>query len=117
MARLLALANLAMADAAISAWEAKYYYRLARPVTAIRAQKDVQGHTPYATWTPLGAQATNTRSVNVTPTFPAYPSGHATFGGALFQVLRDYYHVTSTKDDISFTFVSDEWNGINVIVR
>ena len=28
---------------------------------------------------------------NFTPPFPAYPSGHAGFGGALFQILRRFY--------------------------
>jgi hypothetical protein len=45
--------------------------------------------------------------VNFTPPFPAYPSGHAGFGGALFQTLRRFYGT----DDIGFTFVSDELNG------
>ena len=45
---------------------------------------------------------------NFTPPFPAYPSGHAGFGGALFQMLRDFYGT----DDIAFTFVSDEFNGV-----
>ena len=40
--------------------------------------------------------------------FPAYPSGHAGFGGALFQILRNFYGT----DSISFTFVSDEFNGV-----
>jgi hypothetical protein len=30
------------------------------------------------------------------------------FGGATFQILRRFYGT----DNISFTFVSDEWNGI-----
>ena len=53
---------------------------------------------------PLGAQATNTQGPNFTPPFPAYTSGHATFGGALRKFFPDH-----TK----FTFVSDEWNGQN----
>ena len=44
---------------------------------------------------------------NFTPPFPAYPSGHAGFGGALFQILRRFYGT----DGIAFTFVSDEFNG------
>ena len=44
---------------------------------------------------------------NFTPPFPAYPSGHAGFGGALFQTLRRFYGT----DEIAFTFVSDEFNG------
>jgi hypothetical protein len=50
----------------------------------------------------------NTTSPDFTPPFPAYVSGHATFGGALFQVLRHVF------GDASFTFVSDEYNGVTV---
>ena len=48
--------------------------------------------------------------MNFTPPFPAYPSGHAVFGGALFQTLRRFYRT----DDIAFTFVSDEFNGVTL---
>jgi len=44
---------------------------------------------------------------NFTPPFPSYPSGHAGFGGALFQTLRAFYRT----DNIAFTFTSDEFNG------
>jgi hypothetical protein len=46
--------------------------------------------------------------LNFTPPFPAYPSGHAGFGGALFQTLRRFFG----SDDIAFSFVSDEYNGV-----
>ena len=59
---------------------------------------------------PLGAPASNLNGPNFTPPFPAYPSGHAGFGGALFQILRNVYG----RDDIPFTFVSDELNGVTV---
>ena len=39
---------------------------------------------------------------------PTYPSGHSTFGGALFEVLRTFYG----RDDIAFSFMSDEFNGV-----
>jgi hypothetical protein len=61
-------------------------------------------------FTPLGAPASNEAGVDFTPPFPAYPSGHATFGGALFETLRLFYGT----DDIPFTFVSDEFNGETV---
>ena len=54
-----------------------------------------------------GAPASNLAGPNFTPPFPAYPSGHAAFGGALFQVLRRFYGT----DRIGFTFLSDEYNG------
>jgi hypothetical protein len=59
---------------------------------------------------PLGAPASNLAGPNFTPPFPAYPSGHAGFGGALFQVLRRFYGT----DRVAFTFVSDELNGVTV---
>jgi hypothetical protein len=62
------------------------------------------------TWTPLGAPASNTLGPNFTPPFPAYPSGHATFGGTLFQVMRRFFGT----NDIAFTFVSDEFNGVTL---
>ncbi|MFN8603997.1 MAG: phosphatase PAP2 family protein [Candidatus Binatia bacterium] len=108
-ARLLAMTNVAMADAAIASWESKYFYKFERPVTAIRAG-DADGNDATdadPTYSPLGAPSSNTNAPNFTPPFPSYPSGHATFGGAVFQTLR---HVLGT-DDIAFTFVSDEFNG------
>ncbi len=109
-ARLFALINTAMADAAISAWETKWHYQYWRPVTAIRSTKQ-RGNTdvvPDPGWYPLGGQSTNTRGPNFTPPFPAYVSGHATIGGSLFQILRHFY-----PDQTSFVFISDEWNGHN----
>jgi len=41
------------------------------------------------TFMPLGAPASNLSGPNFTPPFPAYPSGHAGFAGALFQTLRN----------------------------
>ena len=116
-ARLLALVNVALADAGIAVWETKYFYSFWRPVTGIReadagsgpsglgdGNPDTQGD---PTWQPLGAPADNDAGSNFTPPFPAYTSGHAGFGGALFQVLRRFYG----RDDISFTIVSEEFNG------
>lgn len=114
-ARYLALVNLALADAGISAWDAKYAFRLGRPVTYIRAQGvdgTAQGSAD-STWTPLGAAVSNAAldSRNLTPPFPSFPSGHAVFGGALFQILRDYYKGDGSGE--KFSFISDEYNGHN----
>ncbi len=107
VARLLALVNLAMADAGIAIWESKYYYQFGRPVTNIREAPARLGGDP--TYTPKGAPASSlSGAYDFTPPFPAYPSGHAGFGGALFQVLRRFYGT----DRIAFTFVSDEFNGV-----
>jgi hypothetical protein len=118
LARLLALVNVAMGDAGIAIWESKYFYDFWRPVTGIREADEGTGPTGAGdgnpatggdpTFTPLGAQASNLSEPNFTPPFPAYPSGHAGLGATLFQTLRNFYGT----DDIAFTFVSDEFNGV-----
>jgi len=118
LARLLALVNVAMADACISTWESKYFYQYWRPVTGIRESDPGTGPTGLGdgnpatvgdpAFSPLGAPASNLSGPNFTPPFPSYPSGHGAFGGALFQTLRKFYKT----DNIAFTFVSDELNGV-----
>ena len=73
LARLLALNNVAMADAGITIWESKYFYKLWRPVTGIREADRGTGPTG-SKFTPLGAPASNLTGPNFTPPFPAYPS-------------------------------------------
>src|SRR6478609_4046884 len=116
-ARLLALVNVAMYDAAMTVWESKYHYDFWRPILGIRESDPGTGPTGLGdgnpdtigdvNFSPLGAPASNLNGSNFTPPFPAYPSGHAGIGGALFQVMRRFYGT----DNISFTFVSDEFNG------
>ena len=118
LARLLALVNVAMADSGIAIWESKFYYDFWRPITGIRESDPGTGPSGTGdgnsltagdiTFSPLGAPASNLNGPNFTPPFPAYPSGHAGFGGALFQILRRFYG----KDKVPFTFVSDEFNGV-----
>jgi membrane-associated phospholipid phosphatase len=90
-ARLFALLNIAMADGAICAWDAKYTYDFWRPVTAIRASGD-----PF--WNSLIA----------TPPFPDYVSGHSTFSGAAATVLTMFYGT----DGIPFSTGSDFLPGV-----
>ncbi|MCV9999534.1 vanadium-dependent haloperoxidase [Pararhizobium sp. YC-54] len=110
MARLLAILNAAMADAAISAWHAKWKYEFWRPITAIQFESDNPAIISDPNYYPLGAPATNGRGPNFTPPFPAFPSGHAVFGGAVCEVLR--LALPNVKNQ-AFTFVSDEFNGQN----
>ena len=99
-----------MAEAGLVCWEIKYKEEFWRPITGIRgAAGDGNNDTvENLSWTPLGAQASNKMGPNFTPPFPAYTSGHATFGAAMFKTLRKFYRT----DRIRFTFVSDEFNGI-----
>jgi PAP2 superfamily len=79
-ARLFALLNVAMADAAIACWEAKYHYVFWRPITAIRVTDP--------TWTPLIP----------TPAHPEYPSGHSTVSGAAAVVLAGFFGENTAFD-------------------
>ena len=118
-ARLFAMTNIAMADAAITCWGAKYIYDLWRPITAIRENDPGTGPTglgsgnPYLVdqgdpnWQPLGAP-THSGGGNFTPPFPTYTSGHGTIGGALFKTLEDFYGT----DNVHFTITTDEFNTI-----
>jgi hypothetical protein len=120
LARLLALVNVSMADAGIASWESKFFFQFWRPITGIRESDSGTGPSGAGdgnsatagdpAFHPLGAPASNLTGPNFTPPFPAYPSGHATFGGAIFETLRNYYHM----DDIQFTFTSDEFNGTTI---
>jgi hypothetical protein len=99
-ARLFALMNLAMADAAICAWDAKFTYHNWRPVTAIR-MADLDGNpdtAPDPTWS----------SFIGTPQFPDYVSGHSTFSGSAATVLAMFYGT----DNIPFTTGSDFLPGV-----
>jgi vanadium chloroperoxidase len=97
--RLLALVNVAMADAGIFAWRDKYKYELWRPLSGVRA--DPTGPVPDGfgrpTWKVLGAPATNSNEGGFKPPFPAYPSGHATFGAAAFHMVRLFYNQRGDK--------------------
>jgi PAP2 superfamily len=82
-ARLFALLAIAIFDSAVACFETKYHFNLWRPVTAIHeAQDDDNPSTePDAKW----------RALVFTPPFPAYPSGHAAFGGAARAVLEEEF--------------------------
>ncbi len=63
---------LALCDAGIIVWKGKYLYNLERPETYIAQRIN-------ADW----------KSLHITPSFPSYPSGHATFGAAASEVLTE----------------------------
>ena len=97
--RLLALVNLAMADAGIACWDAKYTYVFWRPVTAI----------PLAATdgNPLTIDDPSWMPLLTTPNHPEYPSGHSTVSGAAAEVLSSYF-----GDDTSFSVGSDVMVGV-----
>ena len=118
---IIAAAGIAMADAAIDAWHYKYAptHMMWRPAVGMRRALPGNGGAD-PDWLPFGRPDTNGSGKGLTPDFPAYPSGHATFGAAAFQLLRLFLVQKGLAtfdpngvDDISFDFVSDEFNGRN----
>jgi hypothetical protein len=89
-ARLLALVDVAAADAMIATFNAKNTYNFWRPVTAIRATVD-----PF--WSPL----------LTTPPHQEYPSAHATVSSSPLSVLAAFY-----GDETSFTVTSAGMPGV-----
>ena len=75
--------GLALADAGISCWFTKYQYNLIRPVDYINKVID-----------PKYATILNNPLINrsgYTPPFPAYVSGHATFGAAAAKAMASIF--------------------------
>ena len=115
IARPLAMINAGMGDSGVAAWDSKYYYNYWRPVTGIRIDDGVADTQVDASWDPVGVSIINVELpdgedfIRPTPPFPAYPSGHATFGAVTMQLLASFY-----GDATPYTFVSDEYNGEGV---
>jgi hypothetical protein len=98
-ARLLAQLNVAIADATIACWDAKYTYVSWRPVTAIPlADTDGNPKTlPDPAWMPLFA----------TPAHPEYPSAHSCLSAAAGAVLANRF-----GDRTHFSVESDLMPGV-----
>ena len=94
-ARLFALASLAPADAAITAWECKFHVNFWRPITAIRegdndGNADTEGDPG---WEPL---------IN-TPNYPDYTFGANNLTGAVTTILQSFFGT----DNFEFTITSN----------
>jgi hypothetical protein len=106
-AHLLAQLNVALADAAVVAWDAKYAYQTWRPITAIQEAADD------------GNDSTNAdpawRSLLTTPPFPEYVSGHSTFSGAAAKILTAAFgdHVSFTTSSLGLPGVERTFNNFD----
>jgi membrane-associated phospholipid phosphatase len=86
--------DLALADATIALYDAKYHYLVWRPVTAIQLGNTIgnSGITGNPTWLPLAVTAAD----------PSYPGAHATISEAAATVLAAFYgdhrQLTVTSD-------------------
>jgi len=98
--RLFALLNIALADAAISAWDCKFHYDYWRPIDAIR-EADMDGNPetePDPAW----------EALIFMPPFPDYTSGHSTFSRSAATVLAGCFGT----DAIPFTTTSRGTPGV-----
>ena len=92
-ARLFALVNMAMADAGMTAWQAKIQYNVWRPITAIRLG-DSDGNRSTVgdpTW----------QSLFPAPNYPDYTSGANSLGGAATEMLRLVFET----DRVNFSMI------------
>jgi len=80
-AELFAVTAIAISDAFITCWDAKYHFQTIRPITYIHRHITTD-------WLPILQ----------TPAFPEFPSGHATISAAAATVLTAY-----AGDNFSFT--------------
>jgi hypothetical protein len=117
-ARTFALLNIAMADAGIAVWDAKFFYRFWRPFSAVPlAETDGNPSTTAdSAWTPL----------LLTPNHQEYPSGHGGLSGAAARVLARIFgdkttftHRTDTapfapRTHGSFSAAADEANNSRI---
>jgi len=93
--------GIAVSDAFVACWDAKFKYNLLRPISYIQLAIDTNWNKPTVT-DPLE-----------TPPFPEYPSGHSVQSGAMSEVLStifghnfgftDHTHDASGKAPRSFT--------------
>jgi hypothetical protein len=110
-ARLFAYLNMAINDAFIVGFDAKYRFNFWRPITAIRnaATADNPAIVADPAWEPL----------LVTPPHPDYPSAHTIASGAAVKVFQEFFG----SDALNATYVYPplgvlrRWNSFSQIVQ
>ncbi len=75
--------GLALNDANVACWHSKYHYNLERPESYIKRVIDPKWEP--ALFNPITGDA------GITPSFPAYPSGHSTMGAAGAEALSSIF--------------------------
>jgi len=75
--------GLALNDFGVACWNSKFHYKVERPEHFIKREIDPN-------WEPILVNPIN-GARGLTPSFPAYPSGHSTFGGGGAVILTDVF--------------------------
>jgi hypothetical protein len=112
-AHLLALLNLAVADAGIGCFEAKYTYVFWRPITAIPLA-NTDGN-------PATIEDLSFTTLLITPNHPEYPSGHSCLSGAAGEILAktfgEHANLTVTSDAPEMAGVVRSYRGFSEILQ
>jgi PAP2 superfamily len=83
--------GIALNDASVGCWNSKYHYNVERPQTYINRVIDPKWKP--ALFNPLTGES------GITPSFPAYPSGHSTMGAAGAEVLGSIFGYSYAMTD------------------
>lgn len=75
--------GLALNDFGVCCWNSKWHYKVERPENFIKREIDPN-------WEPILVNPLD-GTKGVTPAFPAYPSGHSTFGGGGAVILENIF--------------------------
>ena len=78
--------SIALNDAGVACWNSKYTYNVERPISYIRRVIDPNWNVHYLAFS---------------PSFPAYPSGHSTFGAAAAEVLSHIFGYSYGMTDLT----------------
>ncbi|MFN8347273.1 MAG: phosphatase PAP2 family protein [Spirosomataceae bacterium] len=94
--------GMGLSDAGVACWNSKFIYNVERPISYINRSINPK-------WNTL-LDNTVKKIKGVTPPFPAYPSGHSTFGAVAAEVLTDIYGYNYVMTDKCHEF-RVEFNG------
>lgn len=88
--------GMGLSDAGVACWSSKFIYNVERPVSYINRSINPK-------WITL-LDNTVKKVKGITPPFPAYPSGHSTFGSVAAEVLSNIYGYKYAMTDKSHEF-------------
>ncbi|GAB2603102.1 vanadium-dependent haloperoxidase [Spirosoma areae] len=83
--------GIGLSDIGVACWNSKYVYNVERPISYIQRTIDPK-------WRPKLNNPIAALN-GVTPPFPAYPSGHSSFGAVAAEVLTDIYGINYAMTD------------------
>lgn len=94
--------GMALSDASVALWHSKYVHNVERPVSYIRRVISQQ-YPEAANWLTILDASLVGGDYGITPSFPAYPSGHSGFGGCGAKILSSLFEYNA-KHPGTYTF-------------